>query len=122
MKLDSYTALEEKKASLERKKKATVPAEMERNRLRAEANELRTRQANLGIFAGKEKRRLQEEIDDYEHRAWEAQRLIEGQQKKQNEEIAPQIQEVVKQLESRNIEPVKKRIEEITSRLKNPRT
>lgn len=64
-----------------------VPAQVEYKKIKSEINDLKKQQSALGIFKGKEKKALQEQIDSKQVDLDKLYKLIETQQNERNREI-----------------------------------
>ena len=93
--------LEQEIAAAERGKEVKTPSEEEEDRLREQIGELRVRRTHLGIFAGKEKKQIGEEIASLEGRISALGDKIEEEKKARDAEV------------EKKLAPLKARKEEI---------
>lgn len=100
-------------------KEAKVPSEEETDRLKAQIKELENRRANLGLFSGKEKKQIGEEIDSLRGRIDSLRSRIDEEKKTRSEEVAKKLNPALSKRAELNSERgvVTKRISAIDAEL-----
>ena len=99
--------------------KAKVPSEEETDKLNAQIKELEDRKAKLGMFAGKEKKQIGEEIASLQGRIESLKEKIAAEKKVKSEEVQKKIAPIQKEREELDAERTKvtKRIAAIDAEL-----
>lgn len=106
------TPLEDEIFALRREREKDVPSQAEKNTVLDEINKLRTEMNGLGIFKGKEKKALQEQIDELNARITTLNLAIEQEEKEQIKACNEKISEVEERMK-----PIKDDINKLQTRL-----
>lgn len=103
----------------EAEEKAKVPSEAEEDKLHEQVRELNNRRANLGIFAGKEKKQIAEEIVAIEGRISAVKAKVREEKKAKSDEVKAKVAPLKTKKDELNKElpAIKKRISAIDAEL-----
>lgn len=113
------TDLDKQIKAVEAEEKVKTPSEAEEDKLHEQVRELNNRRANLGIFAGKEKKQIAEEIAAIEGRISAVKAKVQEEKKAKSDEVKAKVAPLKTKKDELNKElpAIKKRISAIDAEL-----